>query len=213
MLLILLSAIIEVFESDRLFVDPIYKFEGGQWALKKSWITTILIHQYGKYFAISIALTFLLFWVSSYWMPVLASWRVRFRYVFTASVIGTFMVSVGKTLTHISCPWDFSRYGGSQEYISLLEQLWVRNGSGCFPSGHASAGFAWVSIYFVGLHMNALWRWWSLIAALLLGLTFGISQQLRGAHFISHDIWSFGICWMASLICYHLMLKPYELNK
>ena len=30
---------------------------------------------------------------------------------------------------------------------------------------------------------------------LLLGLVFGIGQQLRGAHFVSHDVWTLGLCW------------------
>lgn len=29
----------------------------------------------------------------------------------------------------------------------------------------------------------------------MLGLTFGITQQLRGAHFLSHDLWSAALCW------------------
>lgn len=211
--LIFFSAGVELLGLDKAIADMIYKMEGGQWTLKDAWITSVFVHQYGKYFSISIALTILLFLVCSYWVMALANWRITFRYLLTASVGGTLVVSVGKTFTHVSCPWDFSRYGGSLEYISLIEQLWVRNGSQCFPAGHASAGFAWVSLYFVGIHLRASWRWWGLIAVMLLGLLFGISQQLRGAHFISHDLWSFGTCWMVSLICYHLMLKPYELNQ
>ena len=26
----------------------------------------------------------------------------------------------------------------------------------------------------------------------------GIAQQLRGAHFMSHDLWTAGICWVAA---------------
>ena len=46
-----------------------------------------------------------------------------------------------------------------------------------------------------------LWRWLGLVTGLSAGLLFGISQQLRGAHFVSHDIWTLGICWAtASLV-------------
>jgi membrane-associated PAP2 superfamily phosphatase len=32
-----------------------------------------------------------------------------------------------------------------------------------------------------------------------LGLLFGFSQQLRGAHFLSHDLWTLAICWGTAL--------------
>jgi membrane-associated PAP2 superfamily phosphatase len=41
---------------------------------------------------------------------------------------------------------------------------------------------------------------------LSVGLIFGISQQLRGAHFISHDLWTLAICWFFSLTIFKLML-------
>jgi membrane-associated PAP2 superfamily phosphatase len=37
---------------------------------------------------------------------------------------------------------------------------------------------------------------------------FGIAQQLRGAHFLSHDLWSFGVCWIVAQVVDLLMLQP-----
>ncbi len=39
---------------------------------------------------------------------------------------------------------------------------------------------------------------------LVAGLIFGISQQLRGAHFLSHDLWSLTICWLVALGFFYL---------
>lgn len=208
--LLLLTAMIEFFKADQYLADTIYRFEGNTWQLRNALITETVIHKGGKYFSIALAVCVLAMLCASYLTSGLGSWRYRLRYLFVASVIGSLMVSIGKAISNISCPWDFERYGGSLNYLSLMEQLWVRNGSHCFPAGHASAGFAWVAIYFVGLHTNSIWRWWGLGFGLGLGLIFGVSQQLRGAHFLSHDVWSFGVCWMVSLIFYHLLLKPYE---
>jgi membrane-associated PAP2 superfamily phosphatase len=36
-------------------------------------------------------------------------------------------------------------------------------------------------------------RW--LIAALAAGLLLGLVQQLRGAHYLSHTLWTAWICW------------------
>jgi membrane-associated PAP2 superfamily phosphatase len=38
-----------------------------------------------------------------------------------------------------------------------------------------------------------------------LGLLFGFAQQLRGAHFLSHDLWTLGIAWSAALTLYLAM--------
>lgn len=212
-LLLCATLAIEISGMDTHLADIFYGWEDNQWQLKNAWVTSVLIHKYGKYLSILLLLVVISLWTSSYFISSLAVWKYRLRYVLIASISGALLVSIGKSLSNISCPWDFSRYGGSLEYIPLLEQLWVRNGSHCFPAGHASAGFAWVSLYFVGRHLHATWRWWVLAGALLLGTIFGVSQQLRGAHFISHDLWSFGTCWMVSLICYHTLLKSYELSQ
>ena len=211
--LVFISVAIEITSLDQALADWIYQWEGNQWHLKNEWITAVLIHKGGKYFSIALLLAVVLLLLLSCISPMLAMWKHRLQYLLAATISGSLIVSVGKVITNISCPWDFSRYGGTQEYLPLIEQLWVRNGSQCFPAGHASAGFAWVALYFVGRHSLSSWRWPALFFALFLGTVFGISQQLRGAHFLSHDIWSFGTCWMVSLICYEVMLKPYESTK
>ncbi len=208
--LIFISVIIEITGLDQALADFIYQSEGNQWYFKNEWVTAVLIHKGGKYFSIALLFSVVMLLLLSYISPLLAAWKHRLQYLSVATISGSLIVSVGKIFTNISCPWDFSRYGGTQEYLSLIEQLWVRNGSQCFPAGHASAGFAWVALYFVGLYSKSFWRWPALFFSLSLGIVFGISQQLRGAHFLSHDIWSLGICWMVSLICYEVMLKPYE---
>lgn len=210
-ILFFISLIIDFTDFDRTIANLIYQWEGNQWHLKNEWVTSILIHKGGKYFSIAMLLFVFVLLISSYFHVVMAPWKKRLRYLLIATLSGTLCVSLGKTVSSVSCPWDFFQYGGSLEYIPLMEQLWVRNGSQCFPAGHASAGFAWVALYFVGLHTKSTWRWWALGFAIFLGCLFGISQQLRGAHFLSHDIWSFGICWIVSLVYYEMTLRPYEL--
>ncbi|MGL4693355.1 MAG: phosphatase PAP2 family protein, partial [Stenotrophomonas maltophilia] len=82
----------------------------------------------------------------------------------------------------------------------------------CFPGGHSSAGFAWVSLYFVALMMRPAWRWRGLAVGLLAGGLFGVSQQLRGAHFLSHDLWTLATCWAVSLGLY-LLIEPVRLRE
>lgn len=209
-LLIALTVVIDTFDIDQRVADQLYRWEGYSWNLKNAWFTSVLIHLGGKYFSIFLLVVVFLLLLGSFYFSPLKIWKRRLVYLLVATSLGSLLVSVGKTLSHVSCPWDFVRYGGALDYLSLIEQLHVRNGNQCFPAGHASAGFAWVAFYFVGLYSQSSWRWIALGFALSMGLLFGVSQQLRGAHFLSHDLWSFGICWMVSLLCYQIILKPYE---
>ena len=40
------------------------------------------------------------------------------------------------------------------------------------------------------------------------GLVFGSGQQLRGAHFLSHDLWSLAVCWFLALGLFCLFAVP-----
>ncbi len=44
------------------------------------------------------------------------------------------------------------------------------------------------------------WLW--LLPSVLLGGLFAYTQHVRGAHFLSHNVWSAGICWLVSLVVY-----------
>ncbi len=95
-----------------------------------------------------------------------------------------------------SCPWDLREFGGVATYASHWALGLVDGGhGGCFPAGHASAGFAFVAGFFVFRHTmpRQATRW--LLGALLAGLMLGVAQQVRGAHFMSHTLWTAWLCW------------------
>lgn len=112
----------------------------------------------------------------------------------TLAAVGA--VTLLKHASHTSCPWDLRAFGGTAAHVS--HWAWgVRDGGPghCFPAGHASAAFAFVGGWFAlrrrAPRAAACW----LGAALAAGLAFGIGQQLRGAHFLSHTLWSGWVCW------------------
>ena len=43
--------------------------------------------------------------------------------------------------------------------------------------------------------MATAWLW----TALAVGIFLGLSQQLRGAHYLSHTLWSAWLCWTVGL--------------
>ena len=123
------------------------------------------------------------------------------------TLVALLLVSSIKLRSTTSCPWDLQQFGGAAIYVSH----WARGvldggGGGCFPAGHASAGFAFVGGFFVfrRSHPALAWRW--LAGALALGLLLGVAQQIRGAHYMSHTLWTAWLCWScAALIDWGVM--------
>lgn len=114
----------------------------------------------------------------------------------TGALLALLAITVLKNASRTSCPWDLAEFGGAESYVSHWALgVWDGGTGHCFPGGHASTGFAWLAGYF-GLRRNAprAARLW-LAAALLAGFTLGLVQQARGAHFMSHNLWTAWICW------------------
>ena len=109
---------------------------------------------------------------------------------------GMILVSAFKRLNNTDCPWELASFGGTLKFVSHWD--WgVMAGSRpghCFPAGHASAGFAWVAGWFAWPPGHRASRRW-LAAGLAAGLVLGLTQQVRGAHFMSHTLWTAWICW------------------
>lgn len=126
-----------------------------------------------------------------------------FLYLTTSTILSIATVAMFKQVTTLPCPWDVVAFGGPHINQAFASNLPVGH---CFPSGHASGGFALFSFYFaakIARHQGIFDLRpknikYFLIPGLVTGGIFGIAQQLRGAHFLSHDIASAAICW---LIC------------
>lgn len=110
-------------------------------------------------------------------------------------------VQLIKRASGTSCPWDLASFGGTASYVSHW-QWGVRDGGGghCFPAGHASTGFAFLSGWFWLRRSapKAAMAW--LVCALVLGFGLGLVQQMRGAHYLSHTLWTAWICWTFGLV-------------
>jgi membrane-associated PAP2 superfamily phosphatase len=110
------------------------------------------------------------------------------------------VVSLIKRASLTSCPWDLAEFGGTAHYISHWA-FGLRDGGGghCFPSGHASAAFAFLSGGWVlARAYPRLARAW-LVGVIVLGVVYGVGQMLRGAHYPSHTMWTAWICWALTL--------------
>ncbi|MHB8912350.1 MAG: phosphatase PAP2 family protein [Lysobacter sp.] len=195
-----LAVILTAFHGDQWLADRLYAWQGHRWPLRSAFITEDLIHIIGRDLSTAVWLGVLAAWVVTRFRPGLSSWRVPLASLLVSTLLATAVVAWIKSWSNMDCPWDLTRYGGAREYVGLLSLRPVgMPRAACFPAGHASAGYAWMALYFFFLATRPQWRWLGLAAGISLGLLFGVVQQLRGAHFLSHDLWTAAICWACAL--------------
>ncbi|MFC3147877.1 phosphatase PAP2 family protein [Piscinibacterium candidicorallinum] len=106
------------------------------------------------------------------------------------------LIGAIKRFSLTSCPWELAEFGGLAHWVShWLPGVSDGGPGGCFPSGHAVTAFAFLGAW-------QLWRPWRpraaqtvLLIVLFTGALFGAVQLIRGAHYLSHTLWTAWICW------------------
>lgn len=135
-----------------------------------------------------------------------ACWTLKRRQAHSQLLLSLVLSLAGvaaiKHYLPMDCPWDLQFFGGSQVFTGLFAS-WPtgRAPNACFPAGHASIGFAWLGLYFFCLQLYPRLARPALVFSILLGTVLGLVQQLRGAHFFSHDIASALWCWSMACLC------------
>ena len=189
---------------DVVIADFWYQFEGGYWSLRKNWFTYEVMHHWGKRLILLIGLVLMALYAASWKVDRLRSWRWSFAFSVTAMILLPSLVAFLKHLSSVPCPWDVSRFGGGLAYLHNLHFTSGISSGHCFPAGHSSGGFGLFAVYFAFGPFVTRNRSWLLLPGLVTGLAFGFAQELRGAHFISHDLWSVAICWFGALLLFKL---------
>ncbi len=192
---LLLQWLISYFQLDYAWSRWLYEQEGGRWLLKDHWLLSDLIHTGGRRLSILLALACIGLYVLSFRLSSLRPQRWVLAYLAIAPLLASAAVLLGKRVSGVDCPWSLQPFGGDLPYLPLLQQLLAPGDGACFPAGHASAGYAWFALYFAAASIRPAMRLPMLLLVLLVGGIFGFAQQLRGAHFLSHDLWSLTLCW------------------
>jgi len=189
---------------ERLFYDS----QNQQWPYRDVWWTEKLLHRGGRDFVAVIVFGMILFALAAVFNSKLARYRRSAGFVLLSSLSGIGLVAILKASTHIYTPWDLAMFGGQYPHIRLFDAVADNLPVGhAFPAGHSSGGYALVSLYFIARYHHYRHSSLLLYFALGLGLIFGVTQQMRGAHMLSHDLFTLAICW-ASCLAWYPMLKP-----
>lgn len=178
------------------------------WRGAGSWWINDVIHDGGRWLVRVVVAAVLLLWIGTFVNPRYAVWRRPAGYFVLATVLTVGIVGLLKILTNVDCAWDLAQFGGRFQYVHLFgdrPDAWPR--AQCFPAAHASSGYALMALYFVGLELGRRWARAGLLTGIALGLIFGFAQQSRGAHLLSHDLWSAAFAWLVASSLYAFAFK------
>ena len=132
---------------------------------------------------------------------VLGIYRRSARLIVTMLLIGIGPLVVGilKATSAHSCPWDLIEYGGKAMSFPLFGAVPALPGPGrCFPAGTpraVSRSWRCFSCFIRSVRASPRWCWCGGIA---LGMVMGFGQIMRGAHFLTHNLWAGWWVWLTS---------------
>lgn len=174
-------------------------YHQGQFIGNGNRLAERILHKGGRDAIALVALSVLLLWLCSWRCRRLQATRQPLLYLLLCMAAGTGLVALLKQLSNVDCPWDLVRYGGELPYVHLFSDRpdLLPRGQ-CFPGGHSSGAFSLFGFYFVARRYRPALAVPVLLAVCLLGSIFALGQWSRGAHFLSHDLFSALICWLAA---------------
>jgi membrane-associated PAP2 superfamily phosphatase len=207
---VLALVLLDLGGGDLWLATKLYVLEGNQWSLQEHWLTQGILHKGARKVNYLLCATVLIFTVYYLYHYQQNAHRAHSFAALSLSLLCSFaLVAYLKAITNIACPWSLSQFGGIEPYIHLFQHRPAYLPySQCFPAGHASVGYVWVALYYFLAQLAPRRRYAGLFIGLTLGLIFGFTQQLRGAHFISHDITTLALCLLCAKLCFMVLCNP-----
>lgn len=215
--LILLLVFFEFTNTDLLLQEYFYLPLEKTWILKDPGLKLRTIFYHGIKIPIYIIGAFALFasiisWKKNIW----PEYRKGF-FIITLSLIilPGGIALIGKNLTNVQCPDDLNHFAGKIPYVKLFDSYpknpdsidgkWPRGK--CFPAGHASGGFALLSL--VCLFKTRRNKVLAFTLAMATGWVMAIYQMLRGAHFLSHTLTTMVLAFII-VSSLNLLIKDFD---
>jgi membrane-associated PAP2 superfamily phosphatase len=208
---LLAFAILEIGQFDRPIALALFYQPGAGWlgAGTNDWWSRGLLHQSGRWLPRGVAALAAAAWLGSYFNPSLKAWRRELLFIVCGMALVIGGVGAMKELTNVDCPWDLAGFGGTNPYVPLFaDRPDGLKHAACFPGAHSSSGFALLAIYFALRRRAPRAACAAFWAALVVGVLFAFGQEARGAHFLSHDLTSAALAWLALVLLYSKLLAP-----
>ena len=186
---------------DLVLADAVFDAQRRVFPWRDAWLTVTFNHVMLKQLLTVLAVGVVVYALADAWRPraaLGAPGRLHLRIVALSAVLVPVVTSTLKHLSASHCPWDLLRYGGEQPYVRLFGAFPADTLPGqCLPAGHASSALWLVALAVCWLPERPSRARAVALLAIGAGATVGYLQQLRGAHFMTHTLWSI---WIACTI-------------
>lgn len=188
----------ELTPTDLWLQQWLYDAQAQAWIWsRKEPVTRFLLYDGAKGLLVLFALTLLMSLVFCRRSAWLARHCRGIRIVVLSLILVPICVSTLKATTNVACPRSLEAFGGELPYIKVLEPYPADarpdRRERCFPAGHASGGFALMSLMF--LFASPRRRRAALVGGLLAGWITGGYKMVIGDHFFSHTLISMLLAW------------------
>lgn len=186
---------------DMKFQSLFFDFETKKWMIDKdAQDLKFILYRFPKYLIVTYGVCMILWLIKLKFSKQDTELQKKLLFLTSVLIFTPLTVAVLKHYSPVHCPNILLEFGGCCERVPPLHMFkaayfWNYAGK-CFPAGHASGGFALISLYFVMQTKSA--RLKALIGSVALGIIMGMYQIAKGVHFLSDTIATAAIAY---LIC------------
>ena len=200
--LIFTAVIFEYSDLDMQIQSNFYNTDTGQWLLNKSnGVLRFIFYDGIKALLLALTLGLLVAAIAFRKKPLVMEYRRQLWLTLLSIALILATVTGLKDFTNVACPGQLTAFGGSIPHIKLFDHYppdqRPAKTQQCFPAGHASGGFALLSLVFLFKTRRNQRR--TIAAGLSLGWIMGSYKMLIGDHFFSHTLASMLLAWC--IIC------------
>lgn len=190
--IIIASTNADIIISARFFIE-------GHWPIGEQFPWKAL-YRIDRFPAIALAVAGLSVLAVSLWQPEKYRWARQGAFLVLLLILGPGLLVNATFKDHWGRPRprDIVQFEGKQEFL----QPWQRgiDGKGrSFPSGHGSAAFYMTAPYFIYRRSRKRLAYAWLAGGLSFGILMSIARITQGGHFLSDNIWAWGMVHLCAL--------------
>lgn len=210
LILLALILLIEKYSDlDIVLQNHFFNHDSNQWLIDSARHNDLSIFFYKglKIFALICGLLCLFYLLASFKITSFKKHRKPILILLLSLIFVPLIVAGAKYITNVYCPYQLEIYNGINPFVRIIDNYpdgftQLKPGR-CFPAGHATAGFAFMALYYC--FNNRRKKILGLGFGILLGFTAGIYQMMRGQHFLSHTLFSMVASFMVIMLITHIV--------
>lgn len=207
---IIILALIDYNNIDLKFQSLFFISEKTSWLVDRNdMFLKFIFYKLPKYIIIAYGVSLILWFTKIKISNQDLELQKKLIFLVLALICTPLIVALFKHYSPMYCPNNIDVFGGKRSYLSIFDifdnTIFFNNYGKCFPAGHASGGFALISLYFV--MPNNILKYSSLALSLVLGSIMGLYQIAKGAHYLSDTIATLILAYIVSIVLHSILLR------